>query len=82
MDLRQCAFVSMFLSLFCRLLDRAPAGAAFISICFIVRSIDALGFAAAMTSTFAMTGKIFPNNVATVLVSADNSCAIGLLFGH
>lgn len=55
----------------CRLLDRAPSGAPFISLCFIVRSIDALGFAAAMTSAFSMTAKIFPNNVATVLVRAD-----------
>lgn len=58
----------------CRLLDRVPSGPPFIALCFVVRSIDALGFAAAMTSTFAMTAKIFPNNVATVLVSADGSC--------
>lgn len=58
----------------CRLLDRVPSGPPFIALCFVVRSIDALGFAAAMTSTFAMTAKIFPNNVATVLVSADESC--------
>lgn len=31
-----------------------------------------MGFAAAMTSSFAMTAKIFPNNVATVLVSGDS----------
>lgn len=34
-----------------------------------------MGFAAAMTSSFAMTAKVFPNNVATVLVSADKSYA-------
>lgn len=60
----------------CRILNRAPAGPAFISLCFIVRSLDAVGFAAGMTSSFAMTAKIFPNNVATVLVSAD----AGVLF--
>lgn len=54
----------------CRLLDRVPDGPVFIALCFIVRSIDAVGFAGAMTSTVAMMGKIFPNNVATVLVSA------------
>lgn len=58
-----------------RLLDRVPAGPAFITLCFVVRSVDAVGFAAAMTSSFAMTAKIFPNNVATVLVSADNTLA-------
>lgn len=58
---------SLFIS---SVLNRVPAGPAFISLCFLVRSIDAVGFAAAMTSSFAMTAKIFPNNVATVLVSA------------
>lgn len=62
----------------CRLLDRAPAGPTFIALCFIVRSVDAVGFAAAMTSTFAMTAKIFPNNVATVLVSAGGLCPAGM----
>lgn len=65
----------------CRLLNRVPAGAAFITLCFIVRSIDAVGFAAAMTSSFAMTAKIFPNNVATVLVSPDELCT-GNVAGH
>lgn len=63
----------------CRLLNRVPAGATFITLCFIVRSIDAVGFAAAMTSSFAMTAKIFPNNVATVLVSPDVLRALGML---
>lgn len=66
----------------CRLLDRVPSGTPFIILCFLVRSIDAVGFAAAMTSSFAMTAKIFPNNVATVLVSADKPCAISMLPGH
>lgn len=68
---RNARLTATFLFL-CRLLNRVPAGSAFISLCFIVRSIDAVGFAAAMTSSFAMTAKIFPNNVATVLVSGDS----------
>jgi hypothetical protein len=40
----------------------------FIALCFIVRSIDAIGFAAAATSSIALASKVFPNNVATVLV--------------
>uniref|UniRef100_A0A3P9PLK8 Solute carrier family 18 member B1 n=1 Tax=Poecilia reticulata TaxID=8081 RepID=A0A3P9PLK8_POERE len=63
------------------LLDRAPAGAPFISLCFIVRSVDAVGFAGAMTSTFAMTAKIFPNNVATVLGSLEIFTGLGLILG-
>lgn len=65
-----------------RLLDQAPAGATFITLCFIVRSLDALGFAAAMTSSFAITAKIFPNNVATVLVRAPFFCLPGMLWRH
>ena len=51
-----------------RFLDRAPSGTVFIALSFIVRSIDAIGFAAAATSSIALASKVFPNNVATVLV--------------
>ncbi|KAF7201329.1 MFS-type transporter SLC18B1 [Nothobranchius furzeri] len=74
-------FVSSVCTITFGLLDRAPAGAAFITLCFIVRSIDALGFAAAMTSSFAMTAKIFPNNVATVLGSLEIFTGLGLILG-
>ncbi|CAJ1074488.1 MFS-type transporter SLC18B1 [Xyrichtys novacula] len=74
-------FVSSFCTILFGLLDRVPAGPAFISLCFIVRSIDAVGFAAAMTSTFAMTAKIFPNNVATVLGSLEMFTGLGLILG-
>ncbi|XP_017276972.1 MFS-type transporter SLC18B1 [Kryptolebias marmoratus] len=74
-------FVSSGCTIMFGLLDRAPAGATFITLCFIVRSIDALGFAAAMTSSFAMTAKIFPNNVATVLGSLEIFTGLGLILG-
>ncbi|KAM9708602.1 MFS-type transporter SLC18B1 isoform 2-T2 [Menidia menidia] len=74
-------FVSSGCTILFGLLDRAPDGAVFISLCFIVRSIDAVGFAAAMTSTFAMTAKIFPNNVATVLGSLEIFTGLGLILG-
>ena len=51
-----------------RFLDRAPSGSVFISLCFIVRSVDAMGFAAAFTSSTALASKVFPHNVATILV--------------
>ncbi|KAF3700949.1 MFS-type transporter SLC18B1 Solute carrier family 18 member B1 [Channa argus] len=62
-------FVSSGCTILFGLLDRAPAGPAFITMCFIVRSFDAVGFAAAMTSSVALTAKIFPNNVATVVTT-------------
>uniref|UniRef100_A0A8C6V6N9 Solute carrier family 18 member B1 n=1 Tax=Neogobius melanostomus TaxID=47308 RepID=A0A8C6V6N9_9GOBI len=74
-------FVSSGCTILFGLLDRVPAGPPFIALCFIVRSIDALGFAAAMTSSFAMTAKIFPNNVATVLGSLEIFTGLGLILG-
>ncbi|XP_044022462.1 MFS-type transporter SLC18B1 [Siniperca chuatsi] len=74
-------FVSSGCTILFGLLDRVPAGPTFITLCFIVRSIDAVGFAAAMTSSFAMTAKIFPNNVATVLGSLEIFTGLGLIMG-
>ncbi|XP_051251862.1 MFS-type transporter SLC18B1 [Dicentrarchus labrax] len=74
-------FVSSGCTILFGLLNRVPAGPAFISLCFVVRSVDAVGFAAAMTSSFAMTAKIFPNNVATVLGSLEIFTGLGLILG-
>ncbi|KAK2826551.1 hypothetical protein Q5P01_020765 [Channa striata] len=74
-------FVSSGCTILFGLLDRAPAGAAFITMCFIVRSLDAVGFAAAMTSSVALTAKIFPNNVATVLGILEVFTGLGLILG-
>ncbi|XP_042356696.1 LOW QUALITY PROTEIN: MFS-type transporter SLC18B1 [Plectropomus leopardus] len=74
-------FVSSCCTILFGLLNQVPAGAAFITLCFIVRSIDAIGFAAAITSSFAMTAKIFPDNVATVLGSLEIFTGLGLIVG-
>ncbi|AWP16184.1 putative MFS-type transporter SLC18B1 isoform 2 [Scophthalmus maximus] len=74
-------FVSGCCTILFGLLDRVPAGATFITLCFLVRSIDAVGFSAAMTSSFAVTVKIFPNNVATVLGSLEIFTGLGLILG-
>ncbi|TDG99101.1 hypothetical protein EPR50_G00207360 [Perca flavescens] len=74
-------FVSSGCTILFGLLNRVPAGPIFITLCFVVRSIDALGFAAAMTSSFALTAKIFPNNVATVLGSLEIFTGLGLILG-
>lgn len=62
-------FVSSVCTILFGLLDKVPDGATFIILCFIIRSVDAVGFSAAMTSSFAVSAKVFPNNIATVLVS-------------
>ncbi|XP_029901007.1 MFS-type transporter SLC18B1 [Myripristis murdjan] len=74
-------FVSSCCTILFGLLDRAPAGASFITLCFIIRSVDALGFAAAMTSSFAVSAKVFPNNIATVLGSLEIFTGLGLILG-
>uniref|UniRef100_A0A3Q3WYR1 Major facilitator superfamily (MFS) profile domain-containing protein n=1 Tax=Mola mola TaxID=94237 RepID=A0A3Q3WYR1_MOLML len=74
-------FVSSGCTIMFGLLNRVPDGAAFITLCFVVRSIDAVGFSAAMTSSFAMTAKIFPNNVATVLGTLEIFTGLGLILG-
>ncbi|XP_037602676.1 MFS-type transporter SLC18B1 isoform X2 [Sebastes umbrosus] len=74
-------FVSSGCTIMFGLLNRVPAGPPFIILCFVVRSIDALGFAGAMTSSFALTAKIFPNNVATVLGSLEIFTGLGLILG-
>lgn len=51
-----------------RFLDRAPDGTIFIVLCFVVRSVNAVGFAGAVTSSFAVSAKVFPDNIATILV--------------
>lgn len=55
------------------MLDKVPSGPMFIGLCLLVRAMDAIGFAAAMTASFSILAKAFPNNIATVLVSAKTS---------
>ncbi|KAJ7990817.1 hypothetical protein DPEC_G00290850 [Dallia pectoralis] len=74
-------FVSSVCTILFGLLDRVPEGATFISLCFIIRSVDALGFSAAMTATFAVSAKVFPNNIATVLGSLEIFTGLGLILG-
>lgn len=62
-----------------RLLDKAPDGTIFIVMCFLVRSVDAVGFAASITASFSVLAKAFPDNIATAMVS--HLCITELLNG-
>uniref|UniRef100_A0AAR2JDZ0 Major facilitator superfamily (MFS) profile domain-containing protein n=1 Tax=Pygocentrus nattereri TaxID=42514 RepID=A0AAR2JDZ0_PYGNA len=62
-------------------LDRAPEGTVFIVLCFVVRSMNAVGFAAAVTSSFAISAKVFPHNIATILGFMEIFTGIGLILG-
>uniref|UniRef100_A0A8D0HCA4 Solute carrier family 18 member B1 n=1 Tax=Sphenodon punctatus TaxID=8508 RepID=A0A8D0HCA4_SPHPU len=74
-------FVSGCVTILFGLLDKAPDGIAFISLCFLVRSVDAIGFASSMTASFSILAKAFPNNIATVLGSLEIFSGLGMVLG-
>ncbi|XP_053566921.1 MFS-type transporter SLC18B1 [Bombina bombina] len=63
------------------LLDKAPDGTVFIVLCFIVRSVDAIGFGASITASFSILAKAFPNNIATTMGSLEIFTGLGLILG-
>lgn len=50
----------------------APNGITFVVLCFVVRSFEAVGDAAFITASFAITAYAFPHRVATVIVRRIN----------
>ncbi|XP_066470820.1 MFS-type transporter SLC18B1 isoform X2 [Tiliqua scincoides] len=74
-------FVSGCVTILFGMLDRAPDGPVFIGLCFLVRAVDAIGFAASMTASFSILAKAFPNNIATVLGSLEIFTGLGLVLG-
>ncbi|XP_027028565.1 MFS-type transporter SLC18B1 isoform X3 [Tachysurus fulvidraco] len=62
-------------------LDRAPDGTIFIVLCFVIRSVNAVGFAGAVTSSFAVSAKVFPDNIATILGFIEIFTGMGLILG-
>ncbi|KAM8790321.1 MFS-type transporter SLC18B1 isoform 1-T1 [Rhynchonycteris naso] len=74
-------FVSGGVTILFGILDQVPEGPIFIAMCFLLRIIDAISFAAAITASFAILIKAFPNNVATVLGSLEIFSGLGLVLG-
>ncbi|XP_006834783.1 PREDICTED: MFS-type transporter SLC18B1 [Chrysochloris asiatica] len=74
-------FVSGGVTILFGVLDQVPAGPPFIAMCFLVRVADAVSFAAAITASFSILAKAFPNNVATVLGSLEIFSGLGLVLG-
>ncbi|XP_026867021.2 MFS-type transporter SLC18B1 isoform X2 [Electrophorus electricus] len=62
-------------------LDRVQEVEVFIALCFVVRSVNAVGFAAAVTSSSAVSAKVFPDNIATVMGFMEIFTGIGLILG-
>uniref|UniRef100_A0A452VJH0 Solute carrier family 18 member B1 n=1 Tax=Ursus maritimus TaxID=29073 RepID=A0A452VJH0_URSMA len=76
-----CVMSYSNLSLEFLVLDQVPEGPIFIAMCFLVRVADAVSFAAAITASFSILVKAFPNNVATVLGSLEIFSGLGLVLG-
>ncbi|XP_077854773.1 MFS-type transporter SLC18B1 isoform X1 [Macaca mulatta] len=74
-------FVSGGVTILFGVLDRVPDGPVFIAMCFLVRVMDAVSFAAAVTASSSILAKAFPNNVATVLGSLETFSGLGLILG-
>ncbi|XP_061846696.1 MFS-type transporter SLC18B1 isoform X2 [Colius striatus] len=74
-------FLSGCVTILFGLLDKVPSGPMFIGFCFLVRSVDAVGYAAAMTASFSILAKAFPSNIATVLGSLEIFTGLGLVLG-
>ncbi|NWI67393.1 S18B1 protein, partial [Todus mexicanus] len=74
-------FVSGCVTILFGVLDKVSSKPMFISLCFLVRAMDAVGFAAAMTASFSILAKAFPNNIATVLGSLEIFTGLGLVLG-
>ncbi|XP_072499479.1 MFS-type transporter SLC18B1 isoform X5 [Notamacropus eugenii] len=74
-------FVSGGATILFGMLDRASDGPVFITMCFLVRVVDAISFAASMTASSSILAKAFPNNVATVMGSLEIFSGLGLVLG-
>ncbi|KAG8510893.1 MFS-type transporter SLC18B1, partial [Galemys pyrenaicus] len=74
-------FVSGGVTILFGVLDQVPDGPIFVAMCFVVRIADAISFSAAITASFSILAKAFPNNVATVLGSLEIFSGLGLVLG-
>ncbi|KAK2879105.1 hypothetical protein Q8A67_019896 [Cirrhinus molitorella] len=74
-------FVSSGCTVLFGFLDQVSDVTVFIVLCFITRCINAIGFSAAVTSSFAVSAKVFPDNIATVLGFMEIFTGLGLILG-
>ncbi|XP_077989876.1 MFS-type transporter SLC18B1-like, partial [Glandiceps talaboti] len=62
-------------------LDKLSPGTEFIAFCFVVRSIEALGSAAATTAVFTIIAQTFPDKIATTFGIMEIFTGLGLMIG-
>uniref|UniRef100_A0A8C4NH02 Solute carrier family 18 member B1 n=1 Tax=Eptatretus burgeri TaxID=7764 RepID=A0A8C4NH02_EPTBU len=63
------------------LLDKASSGPMYITLCFVVRTFDAIGFAFSSTTSSAIMAQNFPDNIATLMGVLEIFTGLGLLLG-
>ncbi|XP_071114196.1 MFS-type transporter SLC18B1-like [Haliotis cracherodii] len=74
-------FVCGVCSVLFGLLDRSPSGTIFIVMCFLCRSVEALGCSAFITASFAIVANSFPDHVTTVFGTLETFSGLGLMVG-
>ncbi|KAL5014839.1 hypothetical protein ScPMuIL_009109 [Solemya velum] len=62
-------------------LDRSPDGTPFIVMCFLSRSVEALGASAYITASFAIVAHAFPDHVSTVFGTLETFAGLGFMIG-
>lgn len=75
------AFVCGSCAILFGVLDKGPDGNIFIIMCFLCRSIQALGFSAYETAMFAILAYEFPDHVIIVLGTLESFTGLGLMMG-
>lgn len=63
------------------LLDKSPDGTTYIVMCFLCRTVEALGCSMFVTASFAIIANVFPDNVATVFGLLETFSGLGLIAG-
>ncbi|ESO99372.1 hypothetical protein LOTGIDRAFT_113544 [Lottia gigantea] len=74
-------FVCGCCSILFGVLDKCPPGDIFIAMCFLCRTIEALGTSMFITASFAIMAFEFPNHVATVFGALETFTGLGLMLG-
>ncbi|XP_048735346.2 MFS-type transporter SLC18B1-like isoform X2 [Ostrea edulis] len=62
-------------------LDRSPDGTTYIVMCFLCRTVEAIGCSMFVTASFAIIACVFPNNVATMFGVLETFSGLGLIAG-
>ncbi|XP_062589053.1 MFS-type transporter SLC18B1-like [Saccostrea cucullata] len=62
-------------------LDKSPDGTVYIVMCFLCRTVEALGCSMFVTASFAIIASVFPDNVTTVFGVLETFSGLGMIAG-